>query len=255
MAFGDCLSKFDEVELEDAEGNTFKIKNNFISRLGFRIFGIPHIGLRFRANLILKEIKNPPLKVLDAGCGYGLLSFTLAKKGHDVYSIDNSEKRINFLIKNGLKNAKIMDVRNLEFLDEFFDIIIMSEVLEHIEDGDKALSELTRVLKKDGIFLLTAPYLSTYNLLHYNKYNHLTPGYRAEEIASITGLQLEKKILYASPILEFAFKLNKKFYKNKILLSLFFYPLYLIALLEKIVKFKDDKYNGLFAVMKKVPTE
>lgn len=253
MVFGEILSRFDEVELEDAEGNSFKIKNNFISRLGFKIFGVPHIGLRFRAKFILKEIKNPS-KILDAGCGYGLLSFTLAKKGHKIYPIDNSEKRIEFLIKNRLKNAKVMDIRNLQFPDEFFDVVIISEVLEHIKNGEKVLSELTRVLKKDGIFLFTAPYLSSHNLINYQKYNHLVSGYKAEEIASITGLQLEKKILYASPILEFAFSLNKRFYKNKILLGLSFYPLYLMALLEKIIKFKDDKYNGLFAVMKKVST-
>lgn len=257
MPFGDILADFREIELEDAEENNFKIKNNFISRMGFKVIGIPHIGMRIRARLILnefKKVKGKKIKILDAGCGFGIYSFTLKKKGFEVYSIDCSEKRIHFLKGNGIKNAQVMDIAKLNFKNNFFDAIVCSDVVEHVKNYEKAFSELSRVLKKGGRLLLTLPNLSLHNILTYKKFYHIKPGYSKEDIerfARENNFKIEKLRLYSSYLGEFAFDLNRTFYKNKILLGILFYPIYSVALLEKFFKFKKESYNGLFVSLVK----
>ncbi len=55
------------------------------------------------------------------------------------------------------RNRHIVDVTNIQFVDNFFDYIIMHHVLEHIENEAKAISELKRVLKPDGKLILSFP--------------------------------------------------------------------------------------------------
>lgn len=50
--------------------------------------------------------------------------------------------------------ANIIDITNIQFQDNYFDLIICSHVLGHVPDEEKAISELFRVVKKDGIVLL-----------------------------------------------------------------------------------------------------
>lgn len=253
MPFGDILSGFEIIELEDAEGNNFRTRNNIISKLAFKIIGIPHIGIKIRARKIMKEVAKLKGKFLDAGCGFGLYSFTLRKKGFEVYAIDNSRRRVEFLRKNGI-NAKVMDVTKLKFNKDYFDVIICSDVLEHVKNDKKAFSELARVLKKRGKLIITLPYYSQNNMKVYKKFSHERAGYKTEDIKNMAdenGLKIEKLSLYSSYPGEFAFKLNRILYKNNILLGIFFYPIYLVSFIEDLVRFDKKSYNGLFAVLSK----
>lgn len=99
----------------------------------------------------------PPFKLLDVGCGTGVLSQLLVEKGYDVIGIDISENAINKCKSKGL-NAYQQDLSaKLIFRDEEFDGILMSEVIEHIADTFFVLHELNRVLKTGGVFILTTP--------------------------------------------------------------------------------------------------
>jgi glycosyltransferase involved in cell wall biosynthesis len=53
-----------------------------------------------------------------------------------------------------------VDITNISFHDEYFDLIICNHVLEHIEDDEKAMAELYRILKKEGYAILQTPYSS-----------------------------------------------------------------------------------------------
>ena len=73
---------------------------------------------------------------------------------------------------------------NLSFPDKKFDLILMTEVLEHIPNLDKAFDELTRVLKPDGRIILTIPILmnrKTRKCAMFDEQNNLqhilTPSY------------------------------------------------------------------------------
>ena len=99
----------------------------------------------------------PPLKLLDVGCGTGVLSQLLIEKGYDVIGIDISENAINKCKSKGLNAYQQNLSEKLLFRDEEFDCILMSEVIEHIADTFFVLHELNRVLKTGGVFILTTP--------------------------------------------------------------------------------------------------
>ena len=72
-------------------------------------------------------------------------------KNSDYYAIDLNE----------LLGSVKMDIKNMNFNNDYFDYIICLHVLEHIEDDVKAMKELFRVLKKNGILFLMVPFSLT----------------------------------------------------------------------------------------------
>jgi len=113
-----------------------------------------------RYNLALKILR-PNLKnsrVLDAGCGDGVLSYMLAREGAEVYGIDVSEKALE-VAKTRCRNARFYraSIYSLPFPDKFFDHIACLEVIEHLTDPDRALTELRRVWKGSGKIIVTTP--------------------------------------------------------------------------------------------------
>jgi len=107
---------------------------------------------------ILKHIK-PGMKVLDAGCGEGVLSILMAKKGAIVTGVDFSlpniesaiEKAKKLDIEKGLLTFQVGDAENLPFDTNSFDCVVSNHVLEHLPDFDKGLQEIYRVTKKHAI--------------------------------------------------------------------------------------------------------
>jgi SAM-dependent methyltransferase len=63
--------------------------------------------------------------------------------------------------KNIDNNIQQQDVTKLQFEDEHFDMVIANHILEHIPDDDKAIQEIYRVLKKNGVAILQVPYSET----------------------------------------------------------------------------------------------
>ena len=98
------------------------------------------------------------LVILDIGCSGGVLLDELRENGfNDIYGIDLSEDGINICQYNRHKNTYVMDAAKTEFKDNMFDLIIASNVLEHIENDEDALKEWNRILKKDGLLIVIVP--------------------------------------------------------------------------------------------------
>ena len=105
--------------------------------------------------------KNKPLekiKILDVGCGGGLLSEPMARLGADVTGIDASKNNINIAKIHAKKNK--LDIKyfptspeNLENKTKF-DVILNMEIIEHVEDIDFFLKCCTKHLKKNGIMFV-----------------------------------------------------------------------------------------------------
>jgi 2-polyprenyl-3-methyl-5-hydroxy-6-metoxy-1,4-benzoquinol methylase len=99
------------------------------------------------------------LRVLDVGCGNGSNSFPLASLGHDLLGIDISADSIHHAaLKNPFPNARFR-VHNLveKSLDETFDLVLCSEVLEHLTNPEPLLLAMARVLEPGGLLLITVP--------------------------------------------------------------------------------------------------
>ncbi len=100
------------------------------------------------------------LNVLDAGCGEGHLINEINKKNLDnnYYGVDVVEIAIQKARgRCPFSKFSIMDLTNLQFDDGFFDVIISTEVLEHIYDYQRVIAELTRVLAMNGVLIITFP--------------------------------------------------------------------------------------------------
>ena len=105
------------------------------------------------------------LKILDVGCGTGVLMRDLLKRGHDVVGIDlstqmliDSKKSINgfFQINSSITNG---DVEKLPFKDNTFDLITSIGVLEYLCSDDDGINEMTRVVKNEGHIIASLPNL------------------------------------------------------------------------------------------------
>jgi len=95
---------------------------------------------------------------LEVGCGLGYFSQMAYKKGANVTAVDIGDRLVE-ITKKKIPHAKILvaSAADLPFKDECFDIVLSTEVIEHVEDQKKTLSEQMRVLKKGGYLVLTTP--------------------------------------------------------------------------------------------------
>lgn len=151
--------------------------NTAFNKARFNYLSRKFVTKAIHSSIDLREQIKKPLhsKFLDFGCGVGWMSILAAKDGFDVYSFDIDRSRI--LYKKSIKdrlNIKlaVADGESLPYKDKAFDVIYCCHVLEHIPNDHKALSEAYRVLRDDGIFIISVP--NVYNLstrfkmkLHY----------------------------------------------------------------------------------------
>jgi 2-polyprenyl-6-hydroxyphenyl methylase / 3-demethylubiquinone-9 3-methyltransferase len=112
------------------------------------------------AKRTIEKIKNNngTISVLDVGCGGGLLSEEFARMGFITTGIDPSEISLKTAINHAKENNLAINYvkasgENIPFPSRSFDIVICCDVLEHVYDLPKVISEISRVLKKDGIFI------------------------------------------------------------------------------------------------------
>lgn len=139
-------------------------------------------------------------KILDVGCGEGVLVEEFRKKGWAIEGLDmNYESEF---VQRG-------DVKDMPYADASFDLIVCLDTLEHLtfEDQPKALSEIHRSLKPDGHLVMSVP-----NLAHLNsrvrfllcgkldrtdiELNHLgeRPIWEYEQLLKKCGFYLLKRI-------------------------------------------------------------
>ena len=123
------------------------------------------IRISYIKNNIIRSLKlnnnEKPLKkvkILDIGCGGGLLTEPMKKLGADVVGIDASEKNIKIAKLHSKKNnlnIKYLCVSPENFIaKEKFDVILNMEIVEHVEDIDFFLKSSSKLLKKGGIMFV-----------------------------------------------------------------------------------------------------
>ena len=109
----------------------------------------------------LKNKKDNPLsgiKILDVGCGGGLLSEPLSRLGAEVFGIDASDNNIKIAKLHAKKsnlNIKYFCSSPEKFkIKNEFDVILNMEIVEHVEDVDFFLKSCSKLLKKNGIMFV-----------------------------------------------------------------------------------------------------
>ena len=125
-------------------------------------FKILHQIKRHRMTYILDQINNrniKNLKILDVGCGGGIICEPLARLGAKVTGIDFSPNNIKAAMlhskKNKLKIKYICKDVEKSKIHEKFDIILMFEVLEHLDNWKKTIKNIKYNLNKNGIVIIS----------------------------------------------------------------------------------------------------
>ena len=152
---------------------------------GFNEFKISFgkiLELRFAELIKYFDIK-ANTRVLDIGCGRGEMVFYAAGKGAEAIGVDYSKDAIN-LAKLAQKRQQkdiqnkteffFMDAKKLEFRSSSFDLIIMTDVVEHLypEELELAFKEIKRVLKPKGKLIIHTAPNKLFNDLFYKFYSY-----------------------------------------------------------------------------------
>ena len=141
-----------------------KSKSKFIENVTFKntLYGFRK-RLQFMINVIdswSHHHEDEAPKILEVGCGTGkLISLPLNEYGLNVKGIDTHEETIEYAIslaagRSGM-SFECIDVEACE--DEAFDIVICSEVLEHVSDYYKFFQNAVRTVRRDGVVIVTVP--------------------------------------------------------------------------------------------------
>lgn len=200
---------------------------------------------------LIQKIKNyENFEILDFGCGDGKLINELKKYNkNNYYGYEISKKAISFFKAFNSDIPVIENLDELQLKKNFFDIIIFSEVIEHIHDDDvkNVIDTLTFCLKKNGLIIVTAPHenlpVTKKHFRHYN-YTRLEKNF-----SNINFEVIEKKFLFKIDIFKNIIRkifFNRYFLINSNFLNKLFYKL------NKFYFFtNEDKCETIFLILKK----
>ena len=123
-------------------------------------------------NDIKKKLPAYSGNILDIGCGQSPYKFLLNKEQTRYYGIDIIEA-CDF----GYNNADIIsfDGKNIPFDDDFFNGIICTEVLEHVQDYQYLVDEIYRTAKKGADIIVTVPWSARYHYIPFDYFRY-TPN-------------------------------------------------------------------------------
>jgi ubiquinone/menaquinone biosynthesis C-methylase UbiE len=114
-------------------------------------------------------------KILDVGCGKGRYSYWFIKYGADVFGIDPVAEFLKIACRN-VDRAKFCaaSALDLPFRDNSFDYVCCIEALQHISNTQKAISEMSRVLKSGGKIIIIDN--NKFSLAYLRKYKIIFPA-------------------------------------------------------------------------------
>lgn len=229
------------------------------------IFGINdfHSHIRWRA---IKRALLPCFRNIEVGAGYGLMSFQFIftfKKPILVltYTPDEYDEALSIIrtipLLKSYASLDKGDAQNLEHLpSNYFDQVLLIDVLEHIKDDDKAVKEVHRILKSGGRVIVSVP---TPNYPYYftqefdYKIGHLR-HYTPNMIKILFEKNGFKTLLLSSHTTSLTGVLSYIWYgklKNSTILRILIMPLLLmISFLTE--KMRGSSYCGLVAVFEKI---
>lgn len=166
-------------------------------------------------NLCKSLLGKPTNKnIAEVGCSSGVLLNQLNSK-NDCIGIEKSDLAINYLKSKSIKTVQTNDYKT-SLKNNSLDILIASNVLEHIKEDTRALQEWSRVIKKNGKLVIIVP---AFQIL-WSKHDELNLHFRR-----YSKQELVKKINSVGKL-----KIEKISYWN----SLLFLPVLLIRKLEKL---------------------
>lgn len=117
-----------------------------------------------RKKIVLDLIDTAGGRLLDTGCGPGVMTEELLEKEFLVYNSDVSysmiemaKEAVNKLEHRNRVHFSVCDIENLDFSESFFDVVLCIGVVEYLDDYHKAIEKISKMLKKGGIVIVSLP--------------------------------------------------------------------------------------------------
>ena len=160
---------------------------------------------------------------LGLGCG-GTIAALKEKNFLNLSGVDISDRAVEFCHKRGLTRVVKGNIERTGFKGQSQNLVIATDVLEHVDDDTAALEEINRILIKDGYALITVPAFMCLWSYQDEVYHH-------------KRRYIIKDIIKKSKIA--GFKIEKSFYFNFIL----FFPIFCLRNLFKFLKVRNENEN------------
>ena len=113
-------------------------------------------GQERRLNMIRAHVPLDGARLLDVGCGLGMYVRRFRAFSEDVHGVDVDAERVAEASRN-LPNIRQAPAEALPYEDDAFDMVLLHEVLEHVDDDRAAVREAWRVLAPGGRMVIFAP--------------------------------------------------------------------------------------------------
>lgn len=149
---------------------------------------------RFEGYLEIVEKYRNNGRILEIGCALGLFLKVAQEKNWEVYGVEFSNDLAEFARKSFGLNVITGEIEEAKFPSDFFDVVALWDVLEHMLDPLRALRHIREILRKDGYLFLTMPNIdgfvprTTYYLLAktFGIWEHPSPPRHAYEFSGKT---------------------------------------------------------------------
>jgi SAM-dependent methyltransferase len=175
---------------------------------------------------LIRECELPAdARVVDIGTGTGANLRLLKQIGFtNVTGIEPSEDAARWCAEKGLGEVRSGDVRARPLPDQSVDLVVATDVVEHVDEDQGAVSEIYRVLRPGGIVLFTVPAFPSL----WGLQDEVSHHYRRYRMGPFLKMLDEAK-----------FQVTNKFYFNYIL----FLPIFLARQLIRVLKIRLDSEN------------
>lgn len=117
-------------------------------------------------------------RILDAGCGTGRNLIEYGALG-EATGVDSSQRAVDYCRERGLDNVLLAPLERLPFEHGRFELIVLADVIEHVDDAAAVLRELRRVASSGALLVVTTPAYrwlwSSHDVLHHHRTRYKRP--------------------------------------------------------------------------------
>lgn len=138
----------------------------------------PDVPLNGRNKKSISWFPDKIENLLDGGCSFGYGTIFYAKYAKNTFGAEIDKTHYE-VAKKRFKNIEFVNtaLESTPFEDNFFDVVVLNDVLEHTNDKIQTLSELNRIMKKGGVLILSTPHKGLFQFLDPYNYGYFLKKY------------------------------------------------------------------------------